>query len=358
MADFDYGNARLRAMKSRLLDRRELEALSESSGIGGLIAALTRTAYRKSLEITLARSSGMDCIAEALRLDLISTLGNVSRFFQDRSKQMVAIVLRAYEIYNLKTILRGLNNNVPPGNILSALLPIGDLNYTILMELTQAPGPRGVVDMLASMNLPISQPLLHLRAEHPGADVPDMELVLEQWHFREAVEDLRGDFRTEETLFATLKLDADITNLLTVLRFAYAPAERRLLGGRSGILDFERLFVGPGRLPFALLARAAAQDTVEAAVEILSGTAYEESLRAGLQAYAQSHRLSSFEKYLRRYRLRWTSGLIVRDALGIGVLVGYLALKTNEISNIRWIAHGINLGLKPDAIRTELEFVL
>lgn len=356
MSDFDYGNARLRTMKSRLLSRRELEALVESGSLPGLIAALTRTAYRKSLETALTRTSGMDCIAEALRLDLISTLGKIRQFYQDRARIMAAIMLRTYDIHNLKTILRGLNKNIPPGEILLTLLPVGDLSYSTLMELTRAPGPRGVVDMLASMNLPIAQPLLHLRAEHPGADVLDMERVLDQWHFREAAECLKRDFRTEETLFAALKVDADITNLLTVMRFAHAPAERKLLGGRSGTPDFEHLFVGPGLLPFAILARAAAQDTVEAAVEILSGTPYEKSLRVGQQAYAQSNRLSSFEKQLRRYRLDWTSGLIAKDALGIGVLIGYLSLKTNEVSNIRWIAHGINLGLKPDMINTELEF--
>jgi V/A-type H+/Na+-transporting ATPase subunit C len=357
MSDFDYGNARLRAMKSRLLAKRELESLAESNSLSGLIAALTRSAYRKSVEVALARSSGMDCIAEALRLDLISTLGNVSAFYPDRARQMVAIVLRTYDVHNLKTILRGLNKNVSEREIIQTLLPIGNLNLNLLMALTRAPGPRGVVDMLASMNLPIAQPLLHLRAEHPGAEVNEMELALDRWHFFEAANLMKREFRTEEALFAALQLDADITNLLTVMRFAYAPAERKLASGRSGVLDIERLFVGPGRLPFALLARAANQETVEAAVEILSGTPYAGSMMAGLQAYTQSNRLSSFEKHLRRYRLNWMSRLISKDPLGIGVLIGYLAQKTNEVGNIRWIAHGISLDLKPNAIRSELELI-
>lgn len=352
MSDYDYGNARLRAMKSRLLPRRELETLAESNSLPGLITALIRTAYRKSVESALARTSGMDCIAEAMRLDLTSTLGNVRLFYPDSARQLVDIVLRTYDIHNLKTILRGLNKNVPQQEILQALLPIGNLDLSVLMELTRAPGPRGVVDMLASMNLDIAQPLLQVRA-----DVNEMELVLDQWHFREAMDLLKKEFRSEETLFAALELDADITNLLTVMRFAYAPAEGKLLSGRSVAPEFERFFVGPGRLPFALLSRAANQETVESAVEVLSGTPYGEALRTGLQAYTQTNRLSSFEKHLSRYRLERTSRLISKDPLGIGVLVGYLAQKTNEVSNIRWIAHGINLVLKPDAIRSELEFV-
>jgi len=357
MSDFDYGNARLHALKSRLLSLNELETLADNANLSGLIAALAQTSYRKPVEAALTRASGLECINEALRLDLTQTLGNIRSFFQDNAHDMAAIVLRIYDIHNLKTILRGLTKNISPGDILPVLLPVGDLDYFTLADLTRTSGPRGAIDMLASMNLPISQPLLRLRVEHPGADVFDMELALDQWYFRDANTYLKNSAQTDEALFATLKLDADIVNLLTVLRFAHAPTERKLLGNRSGLQDTQHLFVGPGRLSFATLSRAASEDTVKAAVETLAGTLYEDPLRKGLQAYAQSNRVSSFEKQLKKFRLDWARRLIAKDPLGIGVLIGYLALKINEVSNIRWIANSINLGLKPNAIRTELELV-
>jgi V/A-type H+-transporting ATPase subunit C len=103
--DFDYGNARLRAMKSRLLTRRELEALVESSSISGLITALTRTAYRKPVELALVRASDMDCIVEAVRIDLVSTLGTLGNFYQGSAREMVILVLRAYDIHNLASMV-------------------------------------------------------------------------------------------------------------------------------------------------------------------------------------------------------------------------------------------------------------
>jgi V/A-type H+-transporting ATPase subunit C len=357
MSDFDFGNARLHAMKSRLLSKHELDTLADNTSLPGLIAALARTSYRKPVEAALTRASGLECINEALRLDLTGTLGNIRSFYQDQAADMVAVVLRTYDIHNLKTILRGLAKNIPPGDILPVLLPVGDLNYFTLSDLTRASGPRGAIDILASMNFPIARPLLRLRVEHPGADVFDMELALDQWYFREAYSYLKDTAQTDETLFATLKLDADIVNLLTVLRFAHAPTERKLPGSRSGLLETHHLFVGPGRLSFATLSRAASEVTVKAAVETLARTPFEGPLRKGLEAYAQSDRVSSFEKQLRKFRLDWTIRLIAKDPLGIGVLIGYLALKINEIGNIRWIANGINLGLKPNAIRLELELV-
>jgi vacuolar-type H+-ATPase subunit C/Vma6 len=67
--------------------------------------------------------------------------------------------------------------------------------------------------------------------------------------------------------------------------------------------------------------------------------------------------LSDIERQLKRYRLEWLAAQITKDPLGIGVVLGYVALKVNEVGNIRWIAHGINLGLKADTIQAELETV-
>jgi V/A-type H+-transporting ATPase subunit C len=69
VADFDYGNARIRAMKARLLVRRDLEALAEAGSLQGLISALAKTPYQKSVETALARASGLDCITQAIRMD-------------------------------------------------------------------------------------------------------------------------------------------------------------------------------------------------------------------------------------------------------------------------------------------------
>ncbi len=357
MPDYDYGNARLRAMKSRLLPRRELDALAEAGSIQGLIAALTKTVYQKAVEAALTRAAGMQCIDEALRSDLVNTVGKIRGFYKDGAAEMVAIVLRTYDIHNLKAILRGLSKHVPAGDILTVLLPIGELDVSALRELAQLNNPREAIDLLASLCLPFARPLLNLRAEVPGAETFEMELALDKWYHEESRQTLRSETGLTDPLSYALMLDADLTNVLTVLRFAQHPHERDRLRERLGADEIEHLFIGPGHIPFELLASACKQDTVPAAVETLPGTFLEPALRAGLDAYARSNRLSDIEKQLKRYRLEWMAEQITKDALGIGVVLGYAALKVNEIGNLRWIAQGINLGLKADAIRAELEVI-
>lgn len=355
MPDYDYGNARLHVMKSRLLSKHELESLSENGSLQGLIAALTKTVYQKSVETALTRATGMQCIDEALRNDLVNTAGKIGGFYQESAGKMVAIILRSYDIHNLKAILRGLSKNVPAGDMLMVLLPIGELSMSTLRDLAQLNNPREAIDLLASMGLTFAVPLLNIRAEAPGAETFEMELALDRWHYEEARQTLRSETGMVDALSSALALETDLINLFTALRFAQYPHERDLLRERLGTDDVTHLFLGPGHIPYDLLLNACRQDAVPSAVEVFSGTFLETILRAGLEAYAHSNRLSDTERQLRRYRLKWMVGQISQDPLGIGVVLGYVALKVNEVSNLRWIAQGINLGLKVDAIQAELE---
>jgi vacuolar-type H+-ATPase subunit C/Vma6 len=158
-----------------------------------------------------------------------------------------------------------------------------------------------------------------------------------------------------ELLGEALKLDADIENLLIILRFVNDPDERRHLQERSGG-GLASLLVAAGRLPHSQLAQLGNLDNLEAAAQSLETTRFGSAIRTGLQAFKQTGRLSEFETQLKRFRLSWLAQLIYKDTLGIGVFLGYLALKINEINNLRWITHGINLGLNPGEIKSGLEF--
>lgn len=356
MPNFDYGNARIRAIKARLLSSRDLVDLAGAESINGLISALTKTAYRKPVETALTRSSGLDCVTESLHNDLISALGIVGKFFDGQAGELVAIVLRRYDIDNLKGILRGLSKNIEPKEILSTTMPVGELKTSILDELVRSPDPRAAIDLMAVMGLSFAQPILKLRSEHPGAGIAEMELVLDRWFFQETfhyLEIIRG---AGKVLLDAMQLEADLINLGTMVRFVNLPEERKLLQEWLHIDNFQGLLVGPGKLSFRLLTQAAEQDAIEAAIEVLTETLYGPSLTAGFNKFAESALLSDIERQLMHFRLARMSGQITKDPLGIGVLLGYLALKTNEINNIRWIAHGINLGLEADAIRRELEY--
>lgn len=357
MSAFDYGNARLHAMKSRLLSRQTLEGLAETGSVQGLLTALTNTAYRQAVEAALVRLAGMEALAEALRNDLVATLGKVRRFFAGPAGELAALVLRRYDVHNVKTVLRGLAQHVPASEILASVLPIGELRPADLTQLTGVADFRAAIDLLATWRLPLAWPLLELRARRPGADVPEMELALDRWHLRSALEAARAAKEEGRPLLETLMLQADAANILTALRLIGVPERDTILRQRFGVEDVTSLFIGPGHVPFALLAEAAHQASVAHAVQSLATTPYAALLAEAMESYARLGRLSLFERAFAQRQLQHAAGLIARDPLGIGVLLGYIALKTNEVANLRAIAQGLMIGEKPDRIRAELMFV-
>ncbi len=353
MSGYEYANARLRAMKSRLLSRVDFQLFAESGTLEHLLTALTRTDYQESIEAMLVRVGELDVINAALSHNLRVTLRKVCRFFGEPESRLVAIVLQIYDVHNIKTILRGLDNNVSPDEIQGALLPVGEIPDAVLAELTQVSAPRAMMDLSASMRLSVAVPLLQVRSMHPDAELPEFELALDQWYFDRAI---AGAKRDGGLLQITLAREADLINLMTVLRLVHAPAERSLYLESFGVDDVRSLFVGHGRVSARTLVQAAAQVSVEAVVGLLADSPYHEALSGGFDAYRRSHRLSDLERSLRRYRLNSCVQLMRKDPLGIGVFLGYVALKVNEIGNLRWIAHSVNMRLPVRHILDELEF--
>lgn len=353
MSDFDYANARLRAMKSRLLSRRTLNDLAEVGSVPALMTALAETAYREAVQTALARTAearvGVKDLAEALRDDLAATVGQASGFFSEpgTARRLAILVLRRYDVHNVKAILRGLARQAPADEILAAALPVAELRPADLAGLARAANVRAAIDLLATWRIPLAQPLLELNAarRNGGADVPDLELALERWHLRTALDLAANAGDAGAVLLTALKLQADATNVLTALR---------LVGEPGAPADAAGLFVAPGNLPLPLLKAAASRNTVSEAVGVLAHTSYGPALSRALARYEITLRRSDFERALAQLELEYAARLFVRDPLGIGVLVGYVALKTNEVANLRTLAQGLTLGEKPDRIRAEM----
>ena len=354
MPDHEYCNARLRAMRSRLLGRAELVALCQVGSVPGLLAALAGTAYRQAVQAAMLRGSGMECLTEALRRDMVEVFSRLRRFCGGTELRLVATVWRAHDVHNLKAILGGLAKRAPPEEITAALLPAGELSAATLAELARAANLGAALDMLGGANPPIAQALARLEPWQ-RLDTTELDLALDRWHARQARWDLADWPEGRDVLAAAADIEADLANLLTVLRLAAARAGDPARRGQPGRASAARLFRGSGRLRFELLQAVAEQNTLVGAIQVLAGTAYYVPLQAGLAAYSRSGRLGDIERQLRLYRLHWLAGLAVRDPLGPGMLLAYLALKTSEVSNLRWVAEGISLGLAPQAIGEELE---
>ncbi len=73
-SDYGYANARIRAMKSDLLDGHAYASLLAASNIEQIIELLARSAYKADIEATLVKRGGVRCVFEALRVNIARTV--------------------------------------------------------------------------------------------------------------------------------------------------------------------------------------------------------------------------------------------------------------------------------------------
>ena len=107
MLGWDYGNARLRARKSRLLGEADYHRLMSVESLDGLVAALADTPYRPDLEAAITRYSGLRRFDEVVRLHLGRVLGAMSRFYEGEDGEFVGLLVERWELVNLRAIIRG-----------------------------------------------------------------------------------------------------------------------------------------------------------------------------------------------------------------------------------------------------------
>lgn len=356
MDGFEYGNARLRAMRSSLLTQEEILQMAGASSLTEFIGMLAKTPYRKTLEIALVQTGDLDSIYDAVRRNFSETAIKLRTFYTGKVGSLVQQVLLKYSLHNLKAILHGLSHHAEGAEIENALLPVGSTPESVLSQLLHAANPREAVDILATIGHPLAQPLLILRAEKPGADLADMEQALDSWYVLEVSRAAKQDPDGYNLILSALRQEMDIRNIMTVLRFVHSPSEQQMNKARVERNGFAGLFSAFGTISNDTLYQLYATKNMKQALALLMHTVYAQPLNEGLSRYEHAGRLSEIERSLRRYQLHWYTAQIARDPLGIGVVMGFLALKAAEVNNLRRIARGIQLKLDPDASRAELEF--
>ncbi|MBI2358126.1 MAG: V-type ATPase subunit [Deltaproteobacteria bacterium] len=350
--DYGYSNARIRAMKAALLDRRDYEALLAAASVEALIEALARTAYKEDIEAALVKVAGVPCVVEGLRRNVVHTVGAVPRFFDGRPRELVRLLVSRWDLSNLIAILRGQARGVPAEEILQALVPAGELHEADLRELVKQPTIRATAELMLTWRLPYAGALAGALRLGNG-DLAGVETALHKVRFGDALASL-GREANDLLVREMLETEIDVENISLLLRLAGLGDRRAALQARYGAAGPGALLVDGGSLPAHLLGQLGAAADAEAMVRLLQGTSYGAALQNRLGHYRQSGDAGVLERGLEEILVLKGIRMFHRDPLTIAIAIGYLWAKSNEIANVRLIAQGKTLGWGSDMIREEM----
>lgn len=353
-SDYGYANARIRALKSCLLNRQDYEALIGAANSSALVQQLVRTAYKPDVEAALLRYEGVRCVADALRRNVTRTVGSLRRFFDGRGRELIELLVARWDLFNLIAILRGQAHGVAAEEILSVLVPAGVLTDTELRELVKQPTIQATSELMLTWRLPFAGAVAQaLRLS--GGDLASVENRLQQIRFRDALARLGTD-TNEELVREMFESEIDVANLSLLLRLAPLRRQTSATALTSSSVDMRAMLIPGGSLPVYLLAELAEAADVEAMIGRLADAPYGQALRQRLEQYRQSGDAMGLQRALETLLALKGIRMFHRDPLTIGTAMGYLWAKTTELANLRYISQGKELGWQADAIWGELSW--
>jgi len=348
--EYEYVNARIRGMKSRLLDTSVLERLILKLDVESIIAELENTAYKDEIEKASVQHSGIKCIEVALRKDFTDAFRKILNLMEGETAQKyVKILLNRWDVQNIKTILRGKNIHVTSAEILECLVPAGELDDITLVELIKQPDVKAVIDLLATWGIEYANPLTRNFKEYTETrDLAVLEYALDRFHYENSLQLVQGNSYDDDLIRDMIAVEIDVTNIKSVLR---------IIRDKIGIEEAEGCLIKGGRtLDSEKLLAMIRTGTLEGAIKQLDPTPYhflsqvpEEIFRTG--------KISVFEKELEKYLIKRGISRFLGDPLSIAIAIGYIWAKYNEITNIRIIARCKTADVPEKVLRGELVYV-
>jgi len=348
--DYGYINARMRGMKSRLLSHRELDDLITKPDLDSLIADLENSPYRDEIIEARGQLSGILCVEYALRENFTRTFRKIQNFAkQEEAEQYIIIFLHRWDVQNIKTILRGKNIHVTNDEILSCLVPAGEMDEVTLKELLKQPDVRAVTDLLATWRIRYARPLTEAFPEFAKTkDLAVLECALDRYYYTDALDSVKAPGYNNELIRDFLRLEIDVVNLKTVLR---------MVRDRVDPDDAKRYLIGGGRqFDERKLNHLLTLPTIEDVVKALVATPYR-FLSYIPEPAIRSQKISVVEKQLERFLIKKGVGAFLLDPLSVASVIGYFWAKYNEITNIRIISRCKTADVSPDLLREELVYV-
>lgn len=350
LKDYGYANARVRAMKARLLDEGVFKSLLEAPEYNQALSVLEETAYAEDIEHFMMEGARPTIIDRALNRNTIRNFMKIKDFFMGKPEEMVNALLSRWDLYNLKTVMRGMRALVPKTEIVRNLFPVGSLDLTVLEEIIGQPDLRASLDavVMFSMQWPIpygraiTENLNEYLKEH---DLAVLEVGLDRFHYERVVDLLKGGDANAELVGEVVKMEVDTLNIGTIMRICglelkeTKTADLYVPGGTLSEKDFERIagLGQPEQAYQALLGKA---------------SAYRPALARAWERFDERGE-SAFEDELEKNMIRECLKMS-KDPLGIGVIIEYMWRKYLEVTNLRIIIRGKSIGLIESQIRKEL----
>jgi len=297
---------------------------------------LEETQYKDEIDALSKDYSGTELIEHATFANLAKTYRKLLDVSIDEPQFLILEYLRRWDIWNIKTVIRGKFYGASDAEIMKYLVPAGELDAEFLDGLTKKGTVQEVISAFEGTDYASAL------AQYDGKNLASLENALDKLYY----------FRMERAVGGTLSVggglllkyvrrEIDIRNLTTLFRMNKAGVDAAIIQ--------ENLI--PGGKLHEELSRMAGQPFGEF-LRGLEGYPFWSSISD--IATADLDAISRIEARLRAYLVRYAWALSNYHPLSILPVLGYMVSKDTEVSNIRKIVRGKEAGLPAELIEEQV----
>jgi V/A-type H+-transporting ATPase subunit C len=336
----EYVTARVRARRSALFSEEDYRRLIRM-GPAEIARFMEESEYEAEINRLGSRYSGVDLIEYALNRNLANQFEDILGWADGRLYDLIARYLRKFDVWNVKTLIRGLYADIPREEVEDDLIRAGEFDEQFLNRLLESATIEELVDRLdrTMFGDPLEDALDDY--EETGVLVP-LENAVDRAFYESLLDGLVVD---ESTLQYREYLEAEIDfrNARNALRLARSGAD----------LDPADYFIEGGTL-FRASDLSTLSSNPDELVSRIRDSRYGDELSEALDDLEDADSLIGFERALEAALLEYSEKLGHVFPLSVTPVIAYILAKEREVENIRAIARGREAGLSEGEIEREL----
>ncbi|HXZ24091.1 MAG TPA: ATP synthase A1 subunit C [Methanomassiliicoccales archaeon] len=339
--NYPYATSRVRSKKSLLLTRESYPKLLNMD-LNEIGRFLGETQYSAEMTELASKYEGVNLIELGTSRNLARTYGNVLSFTKGELRLMVSSYLGRWDIWNLKTVIRGKHAGASLDDIREDLVPAGQLSEETLNELLALDSVTEVLENVKRLTgIQIPDDIAH--SVQSTGKLSTVEDFLDKAYYDRLVASINPASRPEMLLLAYVRKEIDATNLLTLLKL------KREGLGPDRIAPF--LIAGGDELPMSVLERLLPLEGYDQLVQELASFSFYEEIKDALEKAKVSESLDEVSLSMKKYQVRQAEKFSHLYPLSVLPIIDYMIRKKIEVDNIRIIARCKESGLDPDTIK-------
>jgi V/A-type H+-transporting ATPase subunit C len=340
-SNYPYICARVKAKKSVLLSRDTFNRML-SMDLPEVGRYLSETQYREEISALGADYTGATLIELGISQNLAKTYSDVLSYSVGHARELISEYLHRWDIYNVKTALRGKLTNAPLEEIREILIPAGSLKPDFINQLIQSSSWEELIDRLNQQSTVYVNPDM-LRNAISSRKLAALEDELDKEYYASLLKSIKETTISEKRFLDFMRREIDIVNLKAMFKLKFE--------GSSGE-SLSRYFIAGGtEFKMDRLTKMSSFEGMKELMDEFRQSSYAESMRPDIERFEKEEDISSLLRALDRVLLETADKFSHLYPLSVLPVLDYVLAKKTETDNIRIIARGKESGLDPEIIK-------